>query len=109
MTKLELMTKLESRMATPRWIVEALKAAVVSAVLRGFCAPNLRWRQRTLQHKECGFTESAHAGRLGSQLSSPSFLLVMIVGAAQERHLVEYVLLEPFEPEINDWSHKERY
>src|SRR6266542_352028 len=45
---------------------------------------------------------------LGSQLSSPRHGIVMIVGAAEERHLVEHVLLEPFEPEIDDWCHKSR-
>src|SRR4029077_13128635 len=39
---------------------------------------------------------------------SPVFLFVMIVGAAEERHLIEHVLLEPFEPEIDDWRDKER-
>src|SRR5262249_53857125 len=33
---------------------------------------------------------------------------VMIVSAAEERHLVEHVLLEPFQPEIDDWCDKQR-
>jgi hypothetical protein len=31
-----------------------------------------------------------------------TFMLV-IVGATEERHLVQHMLLEPFEPEINYW------
>jgi hypothetical protein len=41
-----------------------------------------------------------------SQLSSPRLTFVMIVGAAEERHLIEHVLLEPFEPEIDHWRDK---
>ena len=39
---------------------------------------------------------------------SPVFFFVMIVGAAEERNLVEDVLLEPFEPEINHGRNKQR-
>ena len=51
---------------------------------------------------------SARPGRHGSHLSLPrawstfTFVLV-VVGATEERHLVEHVLLEPFDPEINHW------
>ena len=36
-----------------------------------------------------------------------TFVLV-IVGAAEKRHLVEDVFLEPFEPEINNWRDEQR-
>ena len=36
------------------------------------------------------------------------FTFVMHMAAAQKRHPVEHVLLEPFKPKINDRRHKER-
>jgi hypothetical protein len=30
----------------------------------------------------------------------------VVVGAAEEWHLIEHVLLEPFEPDINNWRDK---
>src|SRR6266496_6678456 len=41
-------------------------------------------------------------------LSSRRFAFVMGVSAAEERYPIEHVLLEPFEPEIDDWCHKQR-
>src|ERR1700751_6198232 len=43
-----------------------------------------------------------------SPLPPRGFPFVMVVRAAEKRYLVEHVLLEPFEPEINDWRHKQR-
>src|SRR5258708_3695206 len=56
---------------------------------------------------------STNAGWLGSHLAlaraCPMFSFVlMVVGAAEKRHLVEHVLLEPFEPEINNWCDEQR-
>src|ERR1700758_5311606 len=45
--------------------------------------------------------------RLGPQLSPPRFGVV-IMSAAKERHLVEHVLLEPFQPEIDDRCDEQR-
>src|SRR5436305_9410143 len=70
----------------PRWLVENHRAH------------ELRQRYSVKQLNSA----STGARWLGSQLSSPSFVLVMIVGAAEKRYLVEHVLLEPFKPEIND-------
>jgi len=42
------------------------------------------------------------AYRLGSHLSSLRFSVLMIVRAAEKRHFVEHVLLEPLEPKIDD-------
>src|SRR6266542_5468472 len=53
-----------------------------------------------------GTERSMDSRWLGSQLSSPRPGLIMIVGATEERHLVEHVLLEPFQPEIDDWCDK---
>jgi hypothetical protein len=82
----------------------ALKAAVVSAVLSGFCAPNVSVEDSaTLQHREC---ESAcsYGRRLHLSWFSRGFTFVLVImGAAEERYLVEHVLLEPFDPEINHW------
>src|SRR5439155_150893 len=41
-------------------------------------------------------------------LSGARFAFVMSVSAPQERDFIEHVLLEPFQPEINDRSDKER-
>src|SRR5437762_10595649 len=43
----------------------------------------------------------AVTGRLG-------LTLMMHMSAAQKRHFIKNVLLEPFEPEINDRRHKKR-
>src|SRR4029077_19854086 len=52
---------------------------------------------------------STNAGWLGSHLSSRGFpFMLVVVGAAEKRHLVEHVLLEPFEPEINNWCDEQR-
>jgi hypothetical protein len=40
---------------------------------------------------------------LNLSVAFPAFFLVMVVGAAEEGYLVEHVLLEPFEPKINNW------
>src|SRR5207249_7126769 len=55
-----------------------------------------------------GTERSMDSRWLGPHLSSGGFAFVMIVGATEERHLVEDVLLEPFEPEIDDWCDKQR-
>src|SRR5260370_41851551 len=47
------------------------------------------------------------AGWFGSHFSSCRFAFVMGVRAAKERYLIEHVLLEPFEPEIDDRRHKQ--
>src|SRR5207302_9592727 len=41
-------------------------------------------------------------------LTGTRFAFVMSVSAPQERDFIEHVLLEPFQPEINDRSDKER-
>ncbi len=70
-----------------------------------FQPPKLTSKQ---EHEE---EKLARAGRDGSHLPLAracrmfTFVLV-IVGAAEERHLVEHVLLEPFEPEINYWCNE---
>src|SRR4029077_17542991 len=48
------------------------------------------------------------AGWFGSHFSSRRFAFVMGVRAVQEWYLIEHVLLEPFEPEIDDRRHKQR-
>src|SRR5206468_2476271 len=44
----------------------------------------------------------------GVCLSSRGFAFVMGVSAAEEWYLVEHVLLEPFEPQVDHWRHKQR-
>jgi len=51
---------------------------------------------------------SMDAGWFGSHFSSCGFAFVMGVCAAKERYLIQHVLLEPFEPEIDDRRHKQR-
>jgi hypothetical protein len=47
---------------------------------------------------------SANANRFGSHLSSRGYTFVLVVvGAAEERDLIEHVLLEPFQPEVDHW------
>src|SRR6267378_3538276 len=48
------------------------------------------------------------AGWFGSHFSCCGFAFVMGVRAAEKRYLIEHVLLEPFEPKIDDWSDEQR-
>ena len=70
---------------------------------------------RALSHGSCSFkplkiVELASAGRGGPYFSLrmplPRFWLVMVMGAAEKRHFVEHVFLEPLKPQIDNGCDK---
>jgi hypothetical protein len=76
----------------------------ISFVIRPSCfvIPDAAHEQE--QKHEHEQEKLAHAGWLGSHLSSGGLGFVLVVmRAAEEWDFVEHVLLEPFEPQIDDW------
>src|SRR5204862_4841193 len=80
----------------------------LAILIRGRVGARARARASVGARLGIGTERSMDTRWLWSQLFPRRPGFVMIVGAAEERHLVEHVLLEPFEPEIDDWRDKQR-
>src|SRR5438552_7470056 len=84
--------------------------AVASAVLSGFfgrVVDALRTAHATALTRTRKSVDGSWL-RLNLSIASRRFAFVMRVCATQERYLIQHVLLEPFEPEIDDRRHKQR-
>ena len=70
-----------------------------------FRPPKLTSKSRRHEHEQEKLAyPSRHGPHLPLARACSVFTFVfVVVRAAQERHLVQHVLLEPFDPEINHW------
>ena len=104
MTNDELMTTLERRKDYRRASRLFELRHSISFVIRHSCFVILDAAHEQEQEHEHEQKKLAHACWLRSHLSSGGLTFVLVVmRAAEERHFVEHVLLEPFEPQIDDW------
>jgi len=106
MTNDELITKLDERITSVRHVCSSFVTRI-PFVIRHSRLVILNAAHEQEQEHEHEQKKLAHAGWLGSHLSSSGLTFVLVVmRAAEERHFVEHVLLEPFEPQIDHWRNK---